>query len=66
MRSPRQQARYAGLLYAFMLVTGLPGLLLIPNALLVSGNAVATAEHLRASGNLFRWGIASELPGGHA
>jgi hypothetical protein len=61
MRSTRQQARYAGVLYLFMCVTGLPGLVLIPKALIVTGNAVATAEHLRASASLFRWGIASEL-----
>lgn len=61
MRSTRQQARYAGLLYMFMCVTGLPGLLLIPKALIVDGNAVATADRLRVSGTLFRWGIASEL-----
>ena len=61
MRSTRQQARFAGLLYLLMCVTGLPGLLLIPNALIVNGDAVATANHLRASSTLFRLGIASEL-----
>src|SRR5258706_7374588 len=61
MRSTRQQARFAGLLYILMCLTGLPGLLLIPHALIVDGNAVATANHLRASATLFRWGIASEL-----
>jgi len=38
MRSTRQQARYAGLLYILMCVTGLPGLLLIPKALIVHGD----------------------------
>ena len=61
MRSTRQQARFAGLLYIFMCVTGLPGLLFIPKALIVNGDAVATANHLRASGTLYRLGIASEL-----
>jgi hypothetical protein len=61
MRSIRQQARFAGLLYMFMCVTGLPGLLFIPHALIVSGDAVATANHLRAAPTLLRWGIASEL-----
>ena len=61
MRSTRQQARFAGLLYMLMCVTGLPGLLLIPKALIVSGDAVATANHLRAAPTLLRWGIASEL-----
>lgn len=61
MRSTRQQARFAGLLYIFMCVTGLPGLLLIPKALIVNGDAAATANHLRTSTTLFRLGIASEL-----
>jgi hypothetical protein len=61
MRSTRQQARFAGLLYLFMCITGLPGLLLIPKALIVSGDAMATAHHLRASTTLFRLGVASEL-----
>src|SRR5712691_4210930 len=61
MRSTRQQARFAGLLYILMCVTGLPGLLLIPKALIVHGDAVATANHLRTSSTLFRLGIASEL-----
>jgi hypothetical protein len=61
MRSTRQQARFAGLLYLLMCVTGIPGLLLIPKALIVSGDAVATANHLRAAPTLLRLGIASEL-----
>ncbi len=61
MRSTRQQARFAGLLYVLMCVTGLPGLLLIPKMLIVNGDAVATANHLRAAPSLLRLGIASEL-----
>jgi hypothetical protein len=61
MRSTRQQARFAGFLYILMLITGLPGLLIIPHALIVEGDAVATANHLRAAPMLRRWGIASEL-----
>src|SRR5262245_36036443 len=61
MRSTRQQVRNAGLLYAFMIVTGLPGLILIPGRLIVDGNAAATADHIRAAETLFRVGIASEL-----
>jgi uncharacterized protein DUF4386 len=61
MASRRRQARLAGLLYVFMIVTGLPGLILIPSRLIVHGDAAATAEHLRASETLFRVGIASEL-----
>ena len=56
-----RRARVAGLLYVGMLVVGLPGLLFIPARLLVRGDAVATAEHIRAATTLFRLGIASEL-----
>jgi len=61
MVTRKGQARRAGFLYLFMIVTGLPGLILIPARLIVSGDAAATAEHLRASETLFRLGIASEL-----
>lgn len=61
MRSVRQQARFAGFLYLFMCVTGLPGLILIPARLTVRGDAAATAEGLRASAMLWRVAIASEL-----
>ncbi len=61
MRSIRQQARFAGVLYMLMCVTGVPGLLFIPKALIVNGDALATANHLRAAPTLLRWGIASEL-----
>ena len=61
MRSTRQQARFAGLLYVLMIVLGLPGLIIIPGRLIVDGNAAATADHIRAAATLFRLGMASEL-----
>ena len=61
MRSTRQQARFAGFLYLFMCITGLPGLILIPARLTVRGDAAATAEGLRAHATLWRAAIASEL-----
>ena len=61
MRTIRQQARLAGLLYFLLGITAPIGLEIVPNALIVSGNATATADHLRASGFLLRIGIASEL-----
>jgi hypothetical protein len=62
-RTIRQQARTAGLLYLLMLLVGTPGLLLVPGALVVHGDAAATAQHLRTSELLFRTGIASQLVG---
>lgn len=61
MRSIRRQARYAGLLYLVMIVTGMPGLILIPARLVVAGDPAATADRIRAAETLFRVGIASEM-----
>src|SRR6185295_14726868 len=61
MRTIRQQARVAGVLYFLLGVTAPIGLLVVPAQLYVTGNAAATAERLRASGWLLRLGIASEL-----
>ena len=61
MNSVRKQARFAGLLY---LLASLPVpfyLIYVPGKVIVPGDAVATANHVRASGTLLRFGIASEL-----
>jgi len=56
-----RDARIAGLLYILASVVGLLRLIYIPNALLVYGNAAATAENIRAHELLFRLGIVSSL-----
>ena len=61
MRSTQQQARFAGFLYLLLALTAPVGLLYVPGKLIVSGNATATADNLRASEGLLRVGIASEL-----
>ena len=61
MKSTRQQARTAGLLYLLACITAPFALIYVPRALLVPGDATATANHLRASETLLRMGIASEL-----
>jgi len=61
VRSTRQQARLAGLLYFILGLIAPIGLILVPGKLIVSGNATATADNLRASEWLLRLGIASEL-----
>lgn len=63
MDTIKSRARFAGLLYFLMILVGTPGLLLVPGALVVHGDAAATADHLRASETLFRAGIASQLLG---
>jgi hypothetical protein len=57
----KQQARYAGFLYLLLAISAPIGLLYVPGKLIVSGNATATADNIRASEGLLRLGIASEL-----
>jgi len=49
------------LLYALIGVTAPVGLIYVPGKLFVTGDATATADHIRASESLLRMGIASEL-----
>ena len=57
----RRKARYAGFLYFLMGITAPIGLLYVPGKLIVSGNATATADNIRAAPSLLEIGIASEL-----
>src|SRR5512140_1050454 len=59
--STRRQARRAGLLYLALAVIAPIGLVYVPGRLIVSGDATATADRIRASESLLRIGIASEL-----
>ncbi len=61
MRSTKQQARLAGLLYFILALIAPIGLMYVPTKLIVSENATATADNIRASEGLLRIGIASEL-----
>lgn len=61
MDSIQRRARTAGILYFVMGITAPIGLLLVPGRLIVRGDAVATADRIRASEWLFRIGIASEV-----
>ena len=61
MNSIKKQAKFAGLLYLLGGITAPLGLIYVPGKLIVPGDAVGTADHVRASGTLLRFGIASEL-----
>jgi|SRR5437899_2308934 len=61
MNQTRKAARVAGFLYLLMGITAPVGLLYVPGALIVPGDATATADRIRASEWLLRIGIASEL-----
>jgi len=61
MRTTRQQARIAGVLYFVMGLIAPIGLLYVPGQIIVSKDAAATADNLRAFEGIMRLGIASEL-----
>jgi len=63
MDSNKRTARLAGLLYLLASIPGAFALLYVPGKLVVPGAAAATADRLRASGNLLRMGIGAELVG---
>jgi len=59
--SQRKAIRTAGLLYLLMAISAPIGLIYVPSILIVSGDATATADNIRASESLLRIGIGSEL-----
>jgi hypothetical protein len=61
MDPTKKQARIAGGLYTLIAVTGPIGLIYVPGKVIVSGDATATADNIRASESLLRVGMASEL-----
>ena len=61
MTSLSRKARVAGFLYIVGSVIGYVRLIYIPNTLVVSGNAAATASNIAAHETLWRWGIFSML-----
>jgi len=61
MNSVKKQARVAGVLYLLASIPAPFCLIYVPSKLIVPGDATATADHVRASGTLLRFGIASEL-----
>ncbi len=61
MKTIKQQARAAGLLYFLVLLIAPIGLVYVPGKLYVRGDPTATADHLRSFVWLFRIGISTEL-----
>jgi Domain of unknown function (DUF4386) len=61
MNSTRNPGRVAGLLYLLASIVGFFAMGYVPDRLIVSGNAAATANNIEASETLFRLGIAAEL-----
>jgi len=61
MNSINKTARIAGLLYLVLALTGVFSLIYVPSALIVFGDATATADNITSSELLFRAGILSGL-----
>ena len=59
--SDKTLARIAGLLYLFVIATGLFAEVFVRQALRVPGNAMATAHNIQASEQLFRLGLVADL-----
>ncbi|HEX3127717.1 MAG TPA: DUF4386 domain-containing protein [Thermoanaerobaculia bacterium] len=59
--SPQVYARIGGVLYLIIIVAGSLGELFIRGALVVSGDAAATANNIMASPSLWRIGVAGDL-----
>lgn len=64
MNSTKKQARSAGFLYLLIAIIAPFGLIYVPSTLIVTGDAAATADRIRASESLFRIGIATNLASG--
>jgi hypothetical protein len=61
MNSIKKQARFAGLLYLLACLPAPFALVYVPGALIVPGDATATADRVRTSETLLRLGMAAEL-----
>lgn len=61
MSETKRCARVAGVLYFLIGLLGPYVLLYVPGRIIVSGDAAATANHLRALEPLMRWGIAGDF-----
>jgi hypothetical protein len=61
MNSIQKTARLAGLIYLMMTPLGILGIMYVPSALIVSGDAIATIHNIVANEMLFRFSIVSAL-----
>ena len=57
----KRTARVAGLLYLFVAITGAFSMMIVPETLIVPGNAAATVANIASSELLFRAAIVSGL-----
>ncbi len=60
-RSLKNPARIAGLLYLFLIITGVYGVLYIPSQIIVPGDYVSTAKNIISNEVLFRTGVLNDI-----
>src|SRR5947209_13273408 len=63
MHPTKKTARIAGLIYLSMIITAPFAMIYVPNKLIVSGNATATADNILAHETMFRLSILGDLIG---
>src|SRR5712675_1739285 len=63
MSPTRKQARIAGAVYLSMVAVGPFSLIYVPDKVIVTGNATATAANIAAHPMLYRLGIVADLTG---
>lgn len=59
--SLKKTARLAGLLYLFLVITGVYGIMYIPSQIFVAGDSVSTANNMISNEVLFRTGILNDI-----
>ncbi|MCJ7481807.1 MAG: DUF4386 domain-containing protein [Thermodesulfovibrionales bacterium] len=61
MNSTKKTAKMAGILYLFMILTGIFSVMYVPGKLMVKGDAAATATNILAAQSLFTIHIVNQL-----
>ena len=59
--SMKNTARIAGLLYLFLIITGVYGVMYIPLQIIVPGDPVSTAQNIISNELLFRTGVLNDI-----
>lgn len=59
--SLKNTARIAGLLYLFLIITGVYGVMYIPSQIIVPGDSVSTAKNIISNELLFRTGFLNDI-----
>lgn len=59
--SLKSTARTAGLLYLFLIITGVYGIMYIPSQIIVPGDSVSTAKNIISNEFLFRTGFLNDI-----